>query len=81
MTSPTEREGPATDATTGSGQVFCDDTTKPSGAEVSDGELGGPRRVVGLHGHEGDLEVARQPGRLVQMHRGRPGLEGIVRSR
>ena len=42
------------------------------------GKLRRPRRVVDLHGHEGDVEVTGQASGLVEMDGGRPGLERIV---
>ena len=49
--------------------------------QVTQPELGGPLRVVHLHGHEGDVEVAGQLLRLVQVHRLRAGHERVVRAR
>jgi hypothetical protein len=51
------------------------------GRQVAHRELGRPLGVVDLHGHEGQVEVARQPLCLVQVHGGRTGGEGIVRAR
>ena len=50
------------------------------GAQVTKRELRRPRRVVDLHGHEGDLEIPRQALRLVEVDGRWPRLEGIMRS-
>src|SRR5207247_1984688 len=52
---------------------------EPLGLQMTDDELGRPRRVVDLHRHEGDVEVARHPLRLVQVEDRRPRLERVVR--
>ena len=43
-------------------------------------ELRRPRRVVNLHGDEGDVVITRQAGRFVEMDGGRAGLERLVRA-
>ena len=46
--------------------------------QMTDRELGGPGGVVDLHGHERDLEVTRQPERLVEVIDGGARLERLV---
>src|SRR5262249_34318346 len=46
--------------------------------EMTDRQLRRPRGVVDLHGHEHDLEVARQAEGLVQVVDGGTRLEGLV---
>ena len=48
--------------------------------QVPQRDLGRPGRVIGLDGHEGDLEVTGQAGRLVEMDGGGMGGERLVGS-
>ena len=43
------------------------------------GEVRRPRRVVGFHGHDGEIEVLAEALRLVDVEGPGAGLEGIVR--
>src|SRR5262249_28526596 len=52
----------------------------PGRRRVAESDLRRPRGVVNLHRDEGELEVPRQARRLVEVHGGRPGDEGIVRA-
>ena len=79
MTSPTARSAPAIAATTRIVPAVLRGDDVPPRPQVAGGERGGPRRVVGLHGDDGDVEVGGQARRLVQVHGLRPRRERVVR--